>query len=326
MARLYTAEELIDIVRARAGMGDAATEGTTDSDILNILNEEAQCTLYPVVQRAREEYFLTREKTTLVSSQSLYRIPARAMQQRMKAVVFIDSDSNRTPLIQIPVAHQCDYSSTDTTTTDPIGYSIEGNYIRLLPLDNTGWSGYLEVLYFIRPSELVLSTACRQITNVNTTTGVVTIAASPTTWDTGDTYDIHSGSSGSELKAWGITCSAINVATTEFTFTAADINGSTVGRFPVAVGDWLCLSETAALPGLPRELHPVLAQAAACRFLESTDPERFQIANAELQALMKRQYELFSDRDESDQLAVPVWNSPHLIGGMVRYVYGKWVN
>jgi hypothetical protein len=324
MARKYTAEELIDIVRARAGMGDAETEGTTDTDILNVLNEEAQCTLYPVVQRAREEYFLTRERTSLVSTRALYRIPTRAMQMRMKAVIFVDTSGNRNHLLQIPVANQAEFASTDTSTTDPIGYSIEGNYIRLLPIDATGWSGTLEVLYFLRPGEIVLSTACRQITNVSS--GVVTIAASPTTWTTGDTYDVHSGSSGAELKAWDLTCSAINVATTEFTFTATDIDGSTTGRLPVAIGDWLCLSETAALPGLPRELHPVLAQAASCRFLESTDPERFQVANAELQALLKRQYELFSDRDESDQVAVGVWNSPHLIGGIRRYVYGKWNN
>jgi hypothetical protein len=318
MARLYTGDELISVVRMRGGLNDTDSQGSSDTDILNVLNEEALTTLYEVVQRCREEFYLARERIPFTSA-TRYRIPARAMHNRVRDVLWVESDGTRHNLYPIPLEDQPCYSATGDNI--PFGYTFEGNLIQILPLEGS-FSGNLEVVYFLRPNELVMSTACRQVETVSLTTGAITLDSDmPTSWTTSLTYDFHSQYSGAELKAWGLTPSV--AALDDMTFAAADINGTTVGRMPVEVGDYVCIAETCALPGLPRELHPVLAQAAMCRILESTDPERFQVSNTELQAMLQRQYTLFSKRDESENLTANVWNSPHVMAGVRRTVYGK---
>jgi len=318
MARLYTGEELIAVVRQRGGFNDTDSSGTSDSDILNVINEEALTTMYEVVQRCREEFYVTRERVALTTA-TKYRLPVRAMHNRIRDVLWVEADGTKHNLYPIPLEEQPCHTSTGDGT--PLGYTFEGNHIQMLPVDGS-FSGYLEIIYFLRPGELVLSTACRQITSYTPATGAIVLASNfPATWTTSLTYDIHSQYSGAELKAWNITASV--ASGDDMTFTAADLNGTTIGRLPVEVGDWVCVSETCALPGLPRELHPVLAQATVCRLLESTDPERFTISNAELQAMFQRQYTLFSKRDESENVTVSVWNSPHVMAGIRRTIYGK---
>ena len=66
----------------------------------------------------------------------------------------------------------------------------------------------------------------------------------------------------------------------DITFDTA-IDGSVFGEDPIEVGDYVCLTNEAALPGVPRELHPTVAKVAAANILEDEgDTQAFQAKTA----------------------------------------------
>lgn len=318
MARSYTASELVDILRDKANLGDIETEGTLDTDLLKIINDEALTRIYAAVMHCREDYFLVREKIALTTTKTKYRINHRAMQQKIRDIIYWDSTNVRCILEQIPRENRSGYSETSSTTV-PSAYFFEGNHIVLVPDVGAQYTGYLEISFYFRPGELVDSSECRQITNV--TTGVITLDSSvPSAWTTAKSYDIHSEYSGAEIKTWSITPTL--VAGTQMTFTSTDVDGSAFGRLPAEVGDWVCLEEEAALPGLPREWHPILAQAAVVSVLERLDVEKYNALKEDLDASIKRMYDSIIQRDESFAHTVPIMNSAHIVGRSRGLKYG----
>jgi hypothetical protein len=114
----------------------------------------------------------------------------------------------------------------------------------------------------------VLSKDARQVVSVDPDTGEVIVdQALPSSWDTSDEFDCHSGASGAEIKTWSI--SASSVSTTSLTFAASDMDGSTFGRQPIETGDWICLANEAALPAVPIEWQPIIVRSVAARYAEA---------------------------------------------------------
>lgn len=302
----YTAEELIEMIRTRGGFPDAATEGTTDTDLLSFLNAEALA-LYGKIASCHEDYFTVTDRVAITAGKQKYRIPHRAMFGKVRD---IGSVLDGVPYKMEPTSREnvADYFSTDAASV-PSGFYVESMYICFVPTLTAG-SGYIDIAYLFRPGQLVLSTDCRQIDSVDTTTGVVTLtSAAPTSWTTALKYDIHSSLSGAEPKNWSISTSAFNVARDEMTFTPSDLTGSTTGRFEAEEGDWLCLEEQAALPGLPRELHPILAHSVVCRVLERKDKEAFMVSRAELQSMMKDVQKILAMRVEGKVQNIATYNT-----------------
>ena len=75
MARQYTADELIQLVRDEARIPDTAATGNADSDILNRINETLSSYLYGLVMEVKEEYFLRTTRQTLSGAEERYKIP-----------------------------------------------------------------------------------------------------------------------------------------------------------------------------------------------------------------------------------------------------------
>lgn len=309
--RQYLAEDIIQVVRDRVVTGSAATEGTQDEDILRIINDEALGRICNAVMHVREEYYVNTIRQTITAGTVRYRIPHRAMQGKIRDLFYLDSGGNRYKLLPIPREFRAGNISSASAETVPSGYYFEGNHIVLHPDTSTGLSGTLEISYHFRPGELVLSTGARQVASINS--GVVVLNDDvPSTWTTWVTYDIHSPHSGAEIKAWDLTASVVSGS--QITFSSTSTDGTGFGTLAVEVGDWVCLAEEAALPGLPREWHPVLAQAATAAILETIDPERFQLAVQGLERAIERMYEALHNRDESYAEAVSIRGSPFFGG------------
>lgn len=310
--RQYLADDLIQVVRDRVVTGNASTEGTQDEDILRIINDEAIDRLYGAVLHSREEFYVKTVRVAVTPGTVRVRIPHRAMHGKVRDLFWLDANGSRYELLPCPREYRARISATATAATYPSGFYFEGNHIVLHPDNSTALAGTLEMSYFFRPGELVLSTNARQVVTV--ASGVLTLNDDvPSDWTTGLTYDIHSNFSGAEVKAWDLTASTVSAS--QITFASTDTDGSTFGTLAVAVGDWICKAEEAALPGLPKEWHPALAQAAVAAILETIDPERFQIATQVLDRTMERLYEAVKDRDESYTASINILDTPFLTGG-----------
>ena len=279
MARKYTADELIQLVRDEARIPDTAATGNADADILNRINETLSSYLYGMVMEVKEEYFLRTVRQELSDSEERYKIPARAMYQKLRDLKWAETaTSGYSPLAHINIGDLDDrYSSLDTNDF-PSGFYVEGNHVHLWP-DQAGSKGFLDMSFYFAPGDLVLQASTAKVVGI--TDGVVEIDSVPTGWVADETdYDIHSPDSGAEIRCWekGAT---LHIGTKKLTFTSTDVDGSNVGDDPVEVGDYVCLTNEAALPGVPRELHPTVAKLAAAQILEDEgDVEGFQAKTA----------------------------------------------
>jgi len=279
----YTAETLIDYIRDQAAIPDTGALGFTDADILEKINSEMMGEVVPQIMAKREEFFVVTEEMTITSNQTRYRIPERASGGRLRDLELV-VDSVRTQLDHIGRTERRRYPALGNGL--PSAFFIEGQYIVLVPDVGSSTDGTLEVSYFFRPGDLVLSTETRIVSTVDTATKTVTLTANiPSGWTTANTFDVHSAWSGSEVKEWKLTASS--VATNILTFTT-EIDGSVAGRHPIEAGDYVCLNDEAALPGIPVEAQPLLAQAVIAKILEGQgDTEGLQLAAAKLQRQSK---------------------------------------
>jgi len=291
---IYTADELISTVRLRFKLPteDVNADGYTDADIITFLNEEMYTEIIPEVMEYREEYFAVTTRTTLTPSISEYRIPDRAMGQKLRNIEYVDSNGSVSPMGRIGREDKVFFDQTTAVYRDVY---FEGNHV-VFPTTNAG--GSIDFSFFFRPGELVLQADCRIIATVNTSTGAVTVTtAVPSTWTASNKFDLHSPKSGAEIKTWSNTASVVSGV--DLTFTASDIDGSKVGYKAVEVGDYLCLEDKAALPGLPKELHPALAQAAVVTLAESEgDTEGAKLHRTKFQRMMSQKRVLIDNRLE----------------------------
>lgn len=283
MALAYTTEELLEEVRNQYQVGDAGSLGTLDADILRFLNKEMMLELIPQVGRLHEEYFVVTELITLTLQNRLsdthVKIPDRAVGQSLRDITLITGSGADAVRVALPRINREDLPSFEIARgegTGVRGFFIENVRIRVFPEVETG--NRLEVSYMFRPSQLIKADSYRTITAVDTALNTVTVSgATPPPFAVNDLIDIHGPNSGSEIKTWDNQITT--VATLTLTLTdPIDGTDTREGRPLVEVGDYVVPRENSAIPMLPRELHPILAQAAVVRLAEAMDDqEKYQM-------------------------------------------------
>ena len=258
--------------------------------------------LVPHIMNIREEYFVVTVGIPLVGNQDRYRIPERAIGQKLRRAEWVDSLTSPTLRDNLTCVNPEDASLYEAANriTRPHAYFIEGNYIVMLPNMSDTPDGNIEASIMFRPGELVQSSDYRKIVSVDAVNKQITVdSAAPTAWTTSDKVDVHSGESGAEVKTWSNQISAIDGTRLIITLTD-EIAGTTIGREAVAAGDYVALEEKAAAPMfLPFEAQLVLVQGAVCRVLEAHgDTEDLKTHRAEYDRLLGRLNNMLNSRVE----------------------------
>lgn len=249
-----TADELIAAVKVRAQI-PSYSQTFTDTVILNLANDEMQNRLAPLVMRNRENFYLMIKDYTIGSNNTTYtmpdhyRIPARAIGGKLRAVSVTDSGGAETPLPDV---------GTEGVESGLFGFCVEGNSVILS--DAVIGFTTLRLRYFHRPNLMTLASSglCKAITTVTGPPYVLTVATSHSI----NSIDIIKGTGNFEPiaieQSWTATA-----GTFLYTF------GNT--RFVTApeVGDYMCRSGYSNYPQLPLDLHPVLAQRVTVTVLEA---------------------------------------------------------
>lgn len=296
MPLIYDTDDLLEAVKNSGMIPEAQSTGCQDQDILDHLSAVLQSTIALELMKIREEYYVTTER--LAAAQEV-RIPHRAMGLKLRDLYYV-SGSDRIYLDPIPREELENHDEP----TDVNGYYLEGAYIKLVAPSTV--SGYVEAAYFMRPNDLVPTSEARQITNIVGQT--LTLSSTvPATWDTADTFDIHSRYSGAELKVWDATASSMTTSTMVMT---TPIGGTTFGTHAVVIGDWVCLAGESVIPALPRELHPVLVRGACLRIAEALgDKEAMSYHGALFQSDLNRALTVLEGRVEGRPLRIVGANS-----------------
>jgi hypothetical protein len=288
MARLYTTDEIIELIK----LNDALPEDAgsfQDSDYLKLMNQEMMVGLLPQMLKVHEEYYTYEHQIPLVSGTSSYAIPHRATGSKLRDLRWVDNNSsynNRLTRYNIEdVGPDNSYYSTDRYTN---GFYIKNNTINLI--NTTISSGTLGMMIFLRPNEFVLSSRGCTIAAIDTDTGVITVDSVPTHFgtkiDAGNTelFDFISKNSPYKIRKFDVEASAVDSTLKTITFTASDLPSDLV------VGDTICWEEETFVPQLPLEVVPLLVQGTAIRCLKTIGD--YGAATAELEVLQQMKQDL----------------------------------
>lgn len=288
--KAFTTEQLIAAIQRIISIpSDIESEGKADQDLMDTLDTVMMDEIVPQILKLQEDY-LTRTITLNVSSTpNLYPVPKRAIGNSLRDV-FFQNGTAKEYLVPITREFLPFYSSDPADVPD--GFYFEGDNLVLVP---PGSAGTLKLSFFFRPGQLVKAASYRQVTAVDTGTNTITVDSTvPTAWTTATLFDVHSKESGAENRVFDY--GASGVSGTTITFDSA-IDGSVDATRGIQVGDYVVEAENAAVPSIPRDAHPALAQAAACRLLESDgDSEMLKAARQTLGRQLENFGHLFETR------------------------------
>lgn len=262
----------------------------SDQDFYSFGDEETETVLLPIMTSQRQEYYVTKIDTPIVTDQSEYKIFKRFIGRTLRTLWYTSLDGTYVqPLSKIELedasAFQCNVFG------QPWQYMVIGD--KFIVPNPGSTTGYLTQYGELAPSKITATDNVATITSFDLTSGAVTVDAAASVLTTGSVVDIIDGSPGYSVKAIGI--SLDNAAGTSYTFTADTLPAD------LAIGDYISLANTTPVLQMPNELNQVLVQAVICRLLEAqSDFEGWNVAKDRLKEKLTAAQELITPRVESD--------------------------
>lgn len=294
---MSTTEQLISSVKLRS-FAPISQNAFSDDDIIFLLNEQMKADILPTIFSAREDYFLSFDRLSLVSGLDHYSIPKRAVGNALKDLWILDNSGNRIRTLPRTTVHDLPYYIAQARNASV--FLLKGDEIVLFPVPSES-GGFVEVWYFLRPNDLVLTTSTAKITAIGTD-GLNTVF----TVDTDLTSSISAGTMldvidhQSPFLLWNrdIACQTIS-STQVAVLTSSIINE--VGTVEAGVGDIISIATQSNVPMIPEEFHPILAQSVAVRLLEAIgDLNKLQLATATLERMKSAGIKMIQNRVESE--------------------------
>lgn len=295
----FTTDQIIESAKIRI-LSPEGQSTFQDSDFVRFINEEFQLKLVPDMITLREDYFLKNKLSAVTQNLENYTMPERAIGNTLKDLFYIDSGNNRFQCQRINIKV---IPRTGLSSVYPFQFLIQADQVQLHPTPNAT-SGYLQMWYYQRPNELVLSSECGQITNIAVDTPIsgqitYTVNADISSYAT---LDFLSGQSPFQL--WSTDVTPVSATASTVVVTATDVQNSAGENMPV-VGDWICNQQTACIPMIPQDFHPLLAEMAAGRIVQALGHnEKLEAINNNIKEIRLNLFNTLSNRVEQNAEAI----------------------
>ena len=278
---VYTTTNLLDSIYRRAFLPSNQTT-FTNTELLSIADEETKTLLLPLIMSVREEFFVTYDDFSITANQSAYSIPHRSIGMKVREVQIVDGSNNVTDLPRMQPENIKSYNSGN-----PEAFYLKNNQVCLYP-SPAATSGTLRVYYFIRPGEFIATSSAAVVSSING--NIVTVSTIPSTWVTGNTFDLISKDSGHPYRDYDLTSTLVSGNDITLPSTPSDL----------AVGDYITLQGYSPLVQLPPEFQSILAQAVAVQCLESMSQPGADKAAQKLKLMLDTAQKLLTDRVEGE--------------------------
>ncbi len=260
MAAYTTTNLLTSIERQSFAPARQSTFDTTD--ILELADEVSKTTILPAILSAREEYYLYYEDLSITNNVAAYTIPSRSYGLTVRDVQVIDANGNVRALERTSI-DRLQYMSNSSDRNSPDMFYVQGDQIVLVPTPNATQST-LRLYYFLRPSSFVETSDAAVISTINTSTNIVTVSTIPSSWVTGDTFDLIQGKGGHRHLS-------IELISTLVSGTSITLPSLPTG---LAVGDYITLAGQTPVVQMPPDFQPILATLVAAEMLLSMSQPR----------------------------------------------------
>ena len=270
MAVPLTTNGLIESIK-RKGSIPSSQETFKTQDFIDLINEEMSTYILPTVLKLHQEFYATTDETEVVtSSRKRYKLPYRAVGNKLRDLHYRTVGGQLKQLVQI--------SADDRSYNDEYFYNyvynqfyLEGDEIVFVGIQVP--EGQLVKSYYMRPNQLVTEDRACVITSIDRTTGIVMVANMPSIFASGQ-VDFIGAKSPNTIKNFDITPISADTETGTFIFDTT--NHSTVPNMTffdipdsLQVGDYVMLAGETIVPQLPAELIPVLTQRVTLKCLEA---------------------------------------------------------
>lgn len=292
----YDTTALIASVVRMAKIPSGSTYRDADT-LLAIANDEMEQWVVPSIIEVSGGHLMAYEDTALVSGQSRYRFPARAI--RPERITIVDSDGKRVGKLHLASGDMVDKvlaGAEGTTSVDTgafgeaHGFWVPENNHAVVVLqtgvDGTGRS--LRIYYRRQPNALIATSSCWKVTSVNAelarfNVGEVNAGDAPGNPTTTDEYDLLRGTPPYEAYVEELIPSSVIPGATVFT---TDANAALV-----EVGDLMAPAGYTPVPQLPVAFWGVLTSHVTAGVLlemgEQTKSQQWRdIAAAKLDKVM----------------------------------------
>ena len=173
MAKILTTCALVTTSLRRAMIPSDQSTFTT-CDIIDIMNEELGIHILPMVLRAHEEYYVIDEDQSLSACTIRYKIPYRAVGNKLRDVQFIDNAGTQYEMTRVSLEDRPEYQG-NYTNNQFLTFYLENDSIVLM--QNQITNGSIRSSYYLRPNELVKDNRAGKITAITNPTICVTITS-----------------------------------------------------------------------------------------------------------------------------------------------------
>lgn len=287
----YDVTELINSIKVRC-LVPISQITFLEEDLLRFANEEVEMKMVPNIIRVKEEFYIKSEKYPLSSGAIRFEIPYRAIGSKLRNVQYELSNTTY-PMTRIQPEEVAMVGSGNA-------FYLENNFV-VLPTQNTHLNGFVKLSYYFKPNKLVDKTRVGVITAIDRvgdgTVGSVTIDAIsfPDNLSPGTLVDFLQTKPNYRTYSYDITIQTVNPTTNQVFLNLTDIPED------LKVADHIASAGECIIPQMPSELHPMLAQAVACRLLEAMgDKENLARANQKLAEMENNLFTLIDQRTEGN--------------------------
>lgn len=280
-----TTTDLIEDISTRAAIPNNQ-DTFTQNQILRYADDETRDGVVPFLITVKEDYLVSFEDITLVANRQKYRIPSRAVGNKVRDLFIVDTGGNLAPLPRIEF-YQKRFIPQNLGT---YAYNFRGDWIELNPIPTSSVSDKIRAYYYRRPNRLVLPSQAGVISAINTSTKTLTLSSGIGNFTPSNLIDIVSAKA--SFLSYGDDLAITTVAGNDIVLTD-DIPDY------VEVGDYVCLAGTTPVPQLPVEMHALLAQRVAIKILEAQGDDRgARLSQAKLEEAEKALQTVVSPRDD----------------------------
>lgn len=311
----FTSDELLESIKRRA-LVPASQSTFSNQDFLDFATEEMNMGVVPSVIQLHEDYYLYETIVPLIDGVNRYEIPYRAIGNKVRDVALYSTNGDYSVMTRIGIGDVPNWNYGNGV----YAYYIASNEICLVPQNaNSSFGGQsLSISYYIRPNSLVPNNEVGTITDINRTTGMITVSTLPEAFSTSMPVDFIQSRSPHKIISFDINPTSTDSLGNTISFNLSDIPNE------LLVGDRIALATETCIPQIPSDMHVMLAARVASRLLEAIgDTEGLKNANQKLVELENKTAILINNRVEDSPRKVVNRNAT-IRRGLIRRSRGRW--
>ena len=157
----------------RRGMIPSNDATFNDCDVIDILNEEQDSYVVPIILKHHEEYLVWREDVCIEPCIAHYQIPYRATGNKLRDIFYLDNNCNEQEMARISPDERTNRAAGRYSDNSAYAYYPENDEIILLSQNVS--DGKLRMSYYLRPNALVKESRGGKVASIGRPFGEITI-------------------------------------------------------------------------------------------------------------------------------------------------------